>query len=139
MDLTRQVPRSPYEALGGCFMMARTIDKARASLAGKLGEYNYDCPLDQQLFKFLEIDANPLLEAVRASSDDEGVLAWVQANQSPHTDEQVEAFNKGISSIGPHDDESKAYFDELRKQVAPNRPDLSTWFDLIEAEEGRLK
>ena len=39
MDLTRDVPRSPYASLGGIVFLPRAIDKARADAAGTLGEY----------------------------------------------------------------------------------------------------
>ena len=45
-------PRSPRETLGGYVIAARTLDKCRASLAGTLGEYKFDCPLDNFLFGF---------------------------------------------------------------------------------------
>jgi hypothetical protein len=45
MDLRTQFPRSPRERVAGVAMFARTIDKARAQLAGTLGEFIYDCPM----------------------------------------------------------------------------------------------
>lgn len=55
-------------------MLPRTIDKARAKLAGTLGEYIYDCPLDRHLFAALSVDADRFLAAVRDNGDDERVL-----------------------------------------------------------------
>lgn len=37
----------------GIVALARTIDKARAFNAGRLGEYDYDCEQDVPLFEFL--------------------------------------------------------------------------------------
>ena len=51
-DLTKVAPRSPYERIGGFAILARTIDKCRATIAGMNGEYNFDCPLDNTLFSF---------------------------------------------------------------------------------------
>ena len=50
MNLIKEYPRSPYEKVGGYVMLGRTVDKARAKLENALGEYMYDCPLDQLLF-----------------------------------------------------------------------------------------
>ena len=36
MNLTRDVPRSPYEKLGGIVFLPRSIDTGRADLAGTL-------------------------------------------------------------------------------------------------------
>lgn len=38
-DLTQRPPRSPRVRLGGYAMLPRLLDKARASLTGKTGEY----------------------------------------------------------------------------------------------------
>jgi hypothetical protein len=36
------------------------LDKGRAAIAGKNGEYHYDCPLDQRILSFLGIEAEAL-------------------------------------------------------------------------------
>ncbi len=43
-------PRSPREKLGGYVIAARTLDKCRAAIAGTLGDYKFDCPLDNFFF-----------------------------------------------------------------------------------------
>ena len=54
-DLTQRPPRSPRVRLGGYAILARALDKGRATLAGKNGEYNYACPLDMNWFDFAGI------------------------------------------------------------------------------------
>ena len=139
MNLTKEYPRSPYEKVRGYVMLGRTIDKARAKLENALGEYMYDCPLDQLLFEFLVVDAQALLGAAKTHPNNDAVVQWVQKNQASHSPTEIEKFNENLIQIGPEDEDSKAYFERARKQVAPNHPDLRSWFDLIEAEEGRLK
>ncbi len=51
-DLTKQAPASPRTRVGGYAILARMADKGRATLAGKNGEYHFDCPLDNYLFGF---------------------------------------------------------------------------------------
>ena len=43
-DLTRRPPRSMRVRLGGFGILARTLDKGRATLAKKNGEFNYNSP-----------------------------------------------------------------------------------------------
>ena len=43
-DLAKEAPHSPRERLAGFAIANRAVDKCRASLAGTLGEYRYDCP-----------------------------------------------------------------------------------------------
>src|SRR4029077_20935443 len=45
-DLTKEPPRSPKTRVGGYVILGRTIDKCRALLWGNIGEYHFDCPLD---------------------------------------------------------------------------------------------
>ena len=45
-DLTKEAPRSPRVRIGGYAILARTYDKCRALLWGNIGEYHFDCPLD---------------------------------------------------------------------------------------------
>jgi hypothetical protein len=49
-DLTKQAPRSPRDRIGDYALMARMIEKGRATINGTVGEYHFACPLDQMLF-----------------------------------------------------------------------------------------
>jgi hypothetical protein len=42
--------------LGNYVVLARMLDKGRATLAGKNGEYHYNCSTDQRLVQFLGFD-----------------------------------------------------------------------------------
>jgi Domain of unknown function (DUF5069) len=57
-DLTKEAPRSPRIRIGDYALMARMIDKGRATLNGTVGEYHFACPLDQQLFTYKGVLAN---------------------------------------------------------------------------------
>ena len=56
LDLTKQAPRSPKTKVGGFYILGRTIDKCRALLFGTIGEYHFDCPLDNMLFEMRACD-----------------------------------------------------------------------------------
>ena len=71
MDLTRDVPRSPYEKLGGIVFLPRSIDKGRAELAGTLGEYVARTGRSARLFEFLGVTAEDFIEALRDRPTDE--------------------------------------------------------------------
>jgi hypothetical protein len=51
-NLKKEPPRSPRIRVGGYAILGRTIDKCRALVAGNIGEYHFDCPLDNMLFGF---------------------------------------------------------------------------------------
>src|ERR1700679_469374 len=65
-DLTTEAPRSPRKHVGGYAILGRTLDKGRALIGGNIGEYHFDCPLDNMLFGFKEVkgdEVKKLLEA----------------------------------------------------------------------------
>ena len=79
-DLTLQAPHSPRNRIGGFAIASRTVDKCRAELAGKLGEYNYDCPLDNVLFTFKGITGAQFKTAVQDSKTYDDIGIWLLAN-----------------------------------------------------------
>jgi hypothetical protein len=48
-NLTERPPRSPRVRLGGYVILARMLDKGRATLAGNAGEYEYNRPMDKHV------------------------------------------------------------------------------------------
>ena len=64
MDLTRDLPRSPYASLGGIVFLPRAIDKARAEAAGALGEYVSRRGFSTDLLDFLGLDVDGFHAAV---------------------------------------------------------------------------
>ena len=66
MDLTRDLPRSPYASLGGIVFLPRAIDKARAEAADALGEYMSRRGFSVDLFEFLGVDVDGFHAAVAA-------------------------------------------------------------------------
>ena len=95
-DLTKVAPRSPHEILGGYAIIARTIDKCRAELWGAIGEYHFDCPLDNQLFGFKGIKGADFKAFVAEGHTDEEILNWVTTQGTPKTTEEVSAWTKGV-------------------------------------------
>src|SRR5438034_11382184 len=81
-DLTQHPPRSPRLRLGGYVILPRMLDKGRATLAGKHGEYNYACPLDQRFLQFSGIDADALKQQLAAGKGDWEILGWLQTNST---------------------------------------------------------
>ncbi len=138
MDLTKAYPRSGREKIAGLMMIGRSVDKAHAHLAGTLGEYIYDCPMDRRVFDFLGTNAEEVADAVRQADDDEQIVAFVWAKLAGKTTEAVEAWNAAFMAIKP-DLSRPAYADAVAavQRRAPHRTDITHWVDLIDVEEGR--
>lgn len=138
MDLTTQFPRSPRDELDGMKMLPRAIDKARAQLEGKLGEYvYYGCPFNRRLFNTLGVTEDEFLDAVRAAPNDDSVVEWVREYVRPERD-KVAKLNDWVLHNEPGANDREEFCDELEK-VDPGNDSVNTWTDLIDLEEGRLK
>ncbi len=137
MDLTTTYPRSPKDPLLGLVSLKRTIDKAKASNAGTLGEYHYDCPHDKPLFEFLGVDAQTFARKVEELGSDDRIAEWLRAEYlNGKTPEQIAAFNERRMRWHPEPgSDSEGFFNAERDRL--RRPDLQTWFDLLDVDEGR--
>ena len=133
-DLTQFPPRSPRVRLGGYALLPRMLDKGRATLAGKNGEYHYACPLDQQFLEFTGIDPEALKKELPKS--DTEVLAWIQANAKiKRTGAEITAWSAYQDQRAPDNTEGREYLNSLHKQGAPNREDIITWFDVLDMDD----
>ncbi len=135
-DLTKQPPRSPRVRLGGYVMLPRCLDKGRATIAGKPGEYHYNCPLDQRVLNFVGIKADALKKQLAAGKGDGEILTWVQKNaKHQRTDAEIAAFSALMEQRAPTDTESRDYFNQLHAKAGPKREDIATWFDLLDLDD----
>jgi len=134
-DLTKKAPHSPRARVGGFAIASRTIDKCRASVTGTLGEYHYDCPLDNMLFSFKGINGEQFKVAVQTSKNYEDVGDWLQANGTAKTPVEVKAWSDEMEagSMMEHP-EKRAYFIEACQKLGLN-PETSSTFDWLEADD----
>jgi hypothetical protein len=134
-DLTKQAPHSPRERTAGFAIACRTVDKCRASLAGILGEYHYDCPLDNMLFSFKGISGGQFKTAVQAAKNYEDIGIWLQANGTKKTPIEIKTWSDEVEAASPmKNPEKRAYFIENCTKLGLN-PEKSTTFDWLEADD----
>ncbi len=136
-DLTQRPPRSFRVRLGGHVILARMLDKGRATLARKNGEYNYNSGTDQHLVRFLGFDPEALLKELATGKGDGEILAWVQENsKTPRTPWEIEAWSSYFEKRGPDSDtETLEGFAEYVGQHSKTREDIKSWFDAIELDD----
>jgi len=135
-DLTKQPPRSPRVRLGGYNLLPRIIDKCRATLEGKNGEYNYACPLDERFFEFVGINTNDFKKQVARGLGDGKLLDWVNKHtRLRHSLPAIIAWSSWGETRGPVDVEGRAYFNEIHRRYGPQREDISSWFDLLDLDD----
>ena len=134
-DLTKQAPHSPRDRIAGFVIASRAVDKCRASLAGTLGEYLYDCPLDKLLFDFKGITGEQFKTAVEASTNYEEVGTWLQTNGAPKTPAEIKAWSEETEVSSPmRNPEKRGAFIRQCSMLFLN-PHMNTTFDWLEADD----
>jgi hypothetical protein len=135
-DLTQFPPRSPRVRLGGYVILPRCLDKGRATIAGKNGEYHYACPLDQRFLGFVGIEPDALKTELAADKSDSEILEWIEKNarfrRSPM---EIAAWATYAENYSPGDPETRDYFNGMHKAAAPKREDIHTFFDVLDVDD----
>jgi hypothetical protein len=134
-DLTQESPRSPRSRLAGYALMARMIDKGRASIDGNVGEYHYGCPLDQMLFEFKGVKTDEVKKLLGSGATDEEVVTWFNSHGTAKTSEEVEAWSTGVESYRPYDDPEKKEWFAGECAKLNLKPEKSTLVDYLEADD----
>jgi len=133
-DLTKRPPRSPRVRLGGYVILPRMLDKGRATVAGKNGEYHYACPLDERFLEFAGINPKALKKEL-AKGDGE-ILKWIEKNaRHKRTAPEIAAWSVWQEQRAPDNPDSREHFNGLHKAGAPKRTDIVTWFDVLDLDD----
>ena len=136
-NLTQEPPRSPRIRLGGYAILPRMLDKCRATITGKNGEYHYNCPLDQHFLRFTGIDPEALKAEVAAGKGDGEILEWVLAT-APGKNKpwEIVQWSDFHDRRGPDSDaETITYFGEAVGKFSRTREDIRTWADLLDLDD----
>jgi 2-succinyl-5-enolpyruvyl-6-hydroxy-3-cyclohexene-1-carboxylate synthase len=131
-DLSKEAPRSPYEQMGGFAIIARTIDKCRAVIAGTPGEYHFNCPLDKMLFGFKEIDAEEFKAYVTEGHTDEEITEWVKTHGAEKTEDEVKAWSESFRSDFSYST-NEWFIGECQRLGLD--PEKTTLFDMLEVDD----
>lgn len=133
-DLSKEPPRSPRQRLGGYVVAGRTIDKCRALLWSNIGDYHYDCPLDNVLFGFKGVTGDDFKKEVERGASDEELVRWLDAHGTPKTAEEIKAWGDAVeqwSMSQDEDPEKRAYFTEQTGKLGldPLTTSVFTWLE----------
>lgn len=134
IDLTKEAPRSPRVRLDHFVILARAIDKCRAELAGKSGEYHYDCELDRRLLDWKGITGEDLKKYIAEGHSDEEIASWVKSNGIPKTDPEIMKWSSEMSVYKYDDDEEgKEWLKSQLKRLGLKED--ATLFDYLDADD----
>ncbi len=136
-NLTQRPPRSPRCRLGGYVTLPRMLDKGRADVAGTIGQFKYDAPLDQHIINFLCLDVAGLRAQLAAGKGDGEILEWLKGNsKNKHTPWEIEQWSEFMLRRGPDSDaETLGFFLERLGSFSKTREDIQTWFDLLDLDD----
>lgn len=140
-DLRRSFPRSPHEKLGGFVIAARVVDKARAHLAQRNGEYNFHpCGLAAFLWEFTGIAPREFLDYVATGANDDEVAQWLKEHSVAKDPMQIIKWNNGLKDkrISELPEHYQQYFENYVPKFCPQPNKVRFFFDVYDAEEGRL-
>jgi hypothetical protein len=136
MDLRTEYPRSVRETWQGVVQLGRTIDKGKAKAKGDIGDYHYNCPMDQAVFGFLGIDHDQFLDVIRNAKSDADIADFTSTYVSKRSPAEIENWNKEWLAHEPEGASREAFL-RLRSEIAPSRSDVTTWPDLLDLDEKR--
>jgi hypothetical protein len=136
-DLSRVAPRSPRERIGGFAILARTIDKCRATIQGTHGDYHFDCPVDRTLFGFKGITGDEFRQMVESGANDEEIGEWLKVHGTPRTEDEIEAWSDRVTASSPMDGEDEGKKDWFRGVCEGLNldPETTSLFDYLEADD----
>ena len=135
MDLTKEAPRSPRIRVGGYAILGRTMDKCRALVAGNVGEYHFDCPLDNMLFGFKGVTSADFKAQIENGASDQQMAEWLDATGEKRTADEIRRWGDEVEASRPYDNpEKRDWFVEQTKPLGLN-PETATLFDYLEADD----
>jgi hypothetical protein len=134
-DLRKEAPRSPRIRVGGYAILGRTIDKCRALVAGNIGEYHFDCPLDNMLFGFKGVEGPDFKSQIENGASDQEMVEWLNRNGTEKTPEEIKRWSEEVTANSPYNDPERR--DWFIEQVQPFGldPKTTTLFDWLEADD----
>ena len=137
IDLTQRPPRSFRVRLGNYVVLARMLDKGRATLAGKNGEYQFNSSTDQHLVKFLGFDPDALLNELATGKSDGEILEWIQVHSKTlRSTWEIEPWSAFMEKRGLDGDaETLAFFAEYLGKLSKTREDVKTLFEFGELDD----
>jgi len=133
-DLAQRPPRSPRVRLGGFTILPRVLDKARATLAGTNGDYEFNSRLDNVLFNFVGVSGESLLAQVKTGAGDFELVQWLTA-QARKASHEIAAWSAWTETFMPHDVESREWLVGRVKDLDVRREDIGVAFDYLDLDD----
>src|SRR4030095_805151 len=109
-DLRKEAPRSPRIRVGGYAILGRAIDNCGALVAGDIGEYHFDCPLDNMLFGFKGIRGDDFKAQIEQGAGDQEIVECPTQSGEPKTPEEIRRWAEEVEAGSLYNDPEKRDF-----------------------------
>jgi Domain of unknown function (DUF5069) len=134
-DLTKEAPRSPRTRVGGYAILGRTLDKCRALVAGNIGEYHFDCPLDNMLFGFKGVKGADFKAQIENGASDQEMVEWLNRNGEKKSAEEIKRWADEVEASSLYNiPEKRDFFSEEAEKLGLD-PAKTTTFTWLEADD----
>jgi hypothetical protein len=134
-DLTKEAPRSPRIRVGGYAILGRTIDKCRALVAGNIGEYHFDCPLDNMLFGFKGVKGDDFRAQIEQGASDQQIVEWLNQSGEKKAPAEIRQWAEEVEAASLYDDpEKRDFFVEEARKLGLD-PTEATTFEWLELDD----
>jgi hypothetical protein len=139
-DLTKEYPRSPRETLGNFVIAGRTLDKCRALLVSRNGEYHFDCPLDNIFFDFAGLGVDAFKEQAATGATDDEMAEWIRSNTTVQEKIEIIRWNNEMRTkrLCELPDKLQIFLEDYIPQFIPRNRPVYCWFDVYDLEEQRI-
>jgi|SRR5476649_2153250 hypothetical protein len=142
LDLTKPktFPRSPRETLAGYVIGMRTLDKCRALVAGTIGEYHFNCPLDKMFLEFTGISGEDFQAKVATGATDTEMADFIKAKATKREPIEIVKWNNSKRDIRVSElpDGLQEYMESYIPQFIPKNRVVHHFFDIYDIEEQRI-
>ena len=135
-DLTQHPPRSPRVRLGGYVILPRMLDKGRATIAGKHGEYHYDCPTGPALPDLRRHQRGRAQEAAcRRERATAKSCSGFRRTRSTSARRRRSPPGRPMRTARAGGHRIPRVLPWQHAKIAPKREDIATWFDLLDLDD----
>ncbi|HEU0273348.1 MAG TPA: DUF5069 domain-containing protein [Candidatus Udaeobacter sp.] len=134
-NLKKEAPRSPRVRVGGYPILGRTIDKGRALVGGNIGDYHFDCPLDNMLFGFKGVKGSDFKAQIEQGASDQELVEWLNRNGEEKTPQEIDRWADEVEASSLyHHPEKRDFFSEEVKKLGLE-PAKTTTFEWLEVDD----
>ena len=127
-NLTEEAPRSPRIRVGGYAILGRTIDTCRALVTGNIGEYQFDCPLDNMLFGFKGVKGDDFKVQIEQGASDQEIVEWLNRTGQKKTPDEIHRWSDEVDANGLCNSLEKCDFFDVAKKLRLDPVETTTFF-----------